>query len=125
VEEPKTAAEPGTLDEEAAKPQGLFIDGDRYDLDGNDLSFKEQRELRKLVRELTGDPEINPADAPMMDFLPALVTIIKRRDDPTFEVDTALELKWDDVIRDLPEDPTPPPAKSGGRRTSAAAGSSS
>jgi hypothetical protein len=90
--------------------QVLIIDGDEYDLGQNDLTFREQRDLRKLVRELTEDPELDPGDASLMDFLPALVTVIKRRVDPNFDVNTALDLKWEEVLRERPADPTPPPA---------------
>lgn len=73
------------------EPEGIWIDGSRYVLD--DLTFKEQRELRQIVRDLTGDPE-HGMFGEDCDFMPAFVTVIKRRETPGFKVEDA------DVLRD-------------------------
>lgn len=85
-------------------PRKLIVDG--QELDPDDLTFGEQRELRRLVRELAEDPNIMPAEAALMDFLPALVTVFKRRDDQNFGLEQALQLRFDQVVQP-DERPTP------------------
>jgi hypothetical protein len=102
-----------------ATEQVLLIDGEEYDLSSNDLTFGEQRDLRTLVRELTGDPKVDFTEAPLMDALPALVTVLKRRAQPDYPVEQALALKWDEVLQERPVDPTPPagePSKTSAKR---------
>jgi hypothetical protein len=84
--------------------QAIVIDGDTYTLD--DLTFREQHALRSAVRELSGDPEMTVGEAPLMDFLPALAYVIKRRAEPAYTVEQALDLRTDQVLADLP--PTKP-----------------
>jgi hypothetical protein len=98
-------------DQQQEKEQYLVIDGAEYDLGTDSLTFGEQRKLRRYVRELAGDPDLDLTEAALMDFLPALVTVIKQRNTGTgFTLEMADELKWDDVIREREADPTPEPA---------------
>lgn len=101
----------------------LVIDGEEYDLGQDDLTFGEQRALRKLVRDLAEDPDLNPVEATLADFLPALVTVIKQRTDASYTVEDALGLKYEDVIQERPQKAAKPaakktPAASGSRQTS-------
>lgn len=101
----------------------LVIDGEEYDLGQDDLTFGEQRKLRTLVRQLAEDAELNPIEATLADFLPALVTIIKQRTNPEYTVDDALELKYEDVIKERPRKAakrpaSKKPATSGSQQTS-------
>lgn len=73
----------------------IAVDGKEYSLD--DLTFREQRELRKTVRELVDDPQADIDEAAMMDVLPAVALVLKRRDDPKYSIDQALELKVADL----------------------------
>lgn len=100
-------------------------DADSFQIDGvaytaDDLTFREQRELRTIVRDLVDDPEVNIEDMAMMDFLPALVYVIVKRDNAEFTLDEALDMKISDLL----------PAENGNgkkparRPTQSAAGSS-
>lgn len=76
------------------EPEGLWVDGERYTV--SDLTFKEQRELRQIVRDVTGDPE-HGMFGEDCDFIPAFVTVIKRRENPAFKVEDADQLKDTDL----------------------------
>lgn len=84
----------------------ITINGKRYTDD--ELTFKEQRELRTLVRQLVEDDKANLAEQDMMDVLPALVCVIVKRDNPDFTMDEALDMKIGDVLQ--PDPPTKPVA---------------
>jgi hypothetical protein len=113
----------GTQDQakqpEPDKRTVLLIDGEEYDLSTDDLTFGEQRKLRTFVRQLADDDDLDITEAAMMDFLPALVTVIKQRTDPDFTPADAERLRFGDVLRDV--DPTPSPVdapkKSSGTRS--------
>lgn len=82
------------------RPEFQFnVDGTDYTLD--DLTYGEQREVRRLVRELSEDPnaEIIPADP--MDRAPAMVCVIRRRDNPEYTIEEAQEVKPGDVWREV------------------------
>lgn len=64
-------------------------------IDLDDLTFREQLELRKLVRDLVGEDEA--FDPPMTAVIPVAYYILKRRDDDAFTLDQALDMKWGDV----------------------------
>jgi hypothetical protein len=100
------------------QPDVLVIDGEEYDLSDNDLTFAEQRKLRTYIRELTGDDDVQPGDAALMDFLPALVSVIKQRTEPEYNVDQALALKYGDVIRPRKAAKTKTSGGTGGPKTS-------
>jgi len=86
----------------------IYLEGTGYDLD--DLTFREQRELRARYRELMEDPNADPGDAANCDLLPILVFMVRRRDDPAFTLDQALDLKIEDIVTP-PADPPTRPAK--------------
>lgn len=88
----------------AETEQDIVVDGEPVELD--DLSFKEQRELRDVIRGLTGNADVDLDDVDVMDFLPAVVFVFKKRDDPSYTLDQALELKSKDVLKDKPKRPT-------------------
>lgn len=97
---------------ESPAAKRIVVDGDPVDLD--DLNFREQRELRKVIRdELIGDAEahVDLDDLPLVDFLPAVVYVFKRRTDENYTLEQALELKTSDVLKDVPARPTRRTAK--------------
>jgi hypothetical protein len=81
----------------------IVIDGAAYTVD--DLTFAEQLALRDLCRQTAGDPEAQPLLCTLPEFLPALVTVVKRRTTPDFPLERALELKLDDVLKAPAEQP--------------------
>jgi hypothetical protein len=58
------------------------------------LSFKEQLEVRKIARELSGNAKGEPGDFAPMDVAPALITVVNQRTDEKFTLDDALALDW-------------------------------
>lgn len=84
--------------------QDIVVDGDPVDLE--DLSFAEERELRQVIRGLSGNATVDLDDTDLMDFLPAIVYVFKKRNDPKYELDEALKLKRKDVLKDKPKRPT-------------------
>lgn len=99
-------------------PAGPFrIDG--QDVSLTSLTFREQRQLRRLVRDLSDDADVMPAEAPLMDFLPALVAVVRARTDdrsPDELLEEALELNFGDVI---PDDQGERPTKRSSSRSTA------
>lgn len=94
---------------------------DRLKVDGQivdeaDFSFKELRQIRALCRdELWEDEEGEYSWNKVSEFDAAIATIVvfKRRTDPTYTLDQALELKPEEVLID--EDEPVPPTKVGSR----------
>ena len=87
-------------------PDGLiYVDGQPYSAD--DLTFREQREMRRLYRELVEDPKAELSDAAGMDYFPLLAFLLRHRDDPDYTLKQALDLK----AKDLLTPPTKPAAK--------------
>jgi hypothetical protein len=82
---------------------GVWVD-DRYYTD-TDLTFKEQRVVRELIREACDDPSMKYQDAEWMDVWPALVTVLKRRTDTKFSYDQAADMKYDDIVKPPEEKP--------------------
>jgi len=82
----------------------IHIEGRGYSPD--DLTFREQREMRTLYRELMGDPAADIAEAANMDFIPILAFIVRRRDDAAYTLEQALDMKIADLLE--PEDDGPP-----------------
>ena len=74
-----------------------MADEDELAIDLDDLTFREQLELRKHVRDLVGEDEMD--DPPITAVIPVAYFLIKRRDDDKFTLDQALEMKWADVRR--------------------------
>jgi hypothetical protein len=81
----------------------IYIDGKHYSPE--DLTFREQREMRKVYREIMEDPAADIDDAAFMDLLPAMTVVLKRRDDPEYTVEQALDIKAKDL---LPPEEAPP-----------------
>ena len=97
--------------------EGVVINGTRYSF--KDLTFREQREIRRVFREeLAGSPDAsldNPENA--MDFMPAMVYVLMRRDNPDFTLDEALDMKLSDLEVDAGDPPADPATNAGsGRR---------
>lgn len=76
---------------------GVFIDGKHHQV--ADLTFKEQRLVRALVRELAENPELEIEQANNLDVIPALVTVVKRRAEPDYPVERALESNYSTYIK--------------------------
>src|SRR3712207_5494549 len=68
---------------------GLWVNGERFTLD--DLTYREQREMRTITAQLAPDGDVEAASE--IDLIPAMVTVIRRRTEPDFTVEQALELK--------------------------------
>lgn len=58
------------------------------------LTFGEQLEVRKIARQLSGNPEGEPGDFAPMDVAPALITVVSKRQSPQFTLDDALKFDW-------------------------------
>lgn len=87
---------------------GIWIDGTLYTDD--DLTYAEQHEMRRIIHGFhQDDPAFQPGDAAVIDIVPALVTVVKRRDDPKFKVEDALAVKPSELRK---------PGKNGRRPTS-------
>jgi hypothetical protein len=74
----------------------IYIEGQAYSPD--DLTFREQREMRQIYRDLMDDPAADLADASNMDFLPVLAFMIRRRDNPEYTLEQALDLKITELV---------------------------
>jgi hypothetical protein len=72
-----------------------YIDGEPVTAD--DLTFKEQRTMRDIIRNLA--PDNDPEQASDADILPALITVWKQRTDPKYRLDDALAMKQSDLRR--------------------------
>jgi len=67
------------------------------------LTFKEQRRLRQMVREMTGDPEAEVESAALMDWIPALVCITRQRANPEYTLEEAMNTTLDDYLKAAPK----------------------
>jgi len=95
----------------------LVLDGEVIDTD--DLTFREHREMRRILREdILEDPtaDVDVETLPLSDFLPALVLVIKRRTDSGYTLDQAMDLKLSDVVRDPVANGGPPTKPAAKRR---------
>jgi hypothetical protein len=78
----------------------IVVDGETIDLD--DFSFREQRELKRVLKDdilEEPDADVDIDDLALSEFLPAAIFVWKRRTDPNYTVDAALDLKYRDVVR--------------------------
>lgn len=87
---------------EATEPQqieSVVVEGITLDLD--DFTFREMRELRRVIKEhiLESDEDVNVEDLAPAEFLPAAIYVLKKRDDPSYTIEQALDLKFRDVIK--------------------------
>lgn len=82
-----------------APREDVVVDGEVLDLD--DFTFREMRELRRVVREhiLETDDDVDVDDLSLSEYLPAAIYVLKKRTDPDFTIDRALDLKFKDVVK--------------------------
>jgi len=73
---------------------GIYIDGAFFTVD--DLTFREQREMREHTRTLAPDGDIDSAGE--ADLIPAFICVLRKRSDPTFTLEQALEIKPSELI---------------------------
>jgi hypothetical protein len=108
-----------------AKQGDLRVDGKVFDPE--DMTFREQQQMRALVKDMVGDPEVDFDTLTLAELLPAMVTVFMRRDDPAYELDAALDLKMRDVYVDEDDAPVKkaPPTSRGSAKKSTRAASGS
>ena len=95
------------MTQDEAPDGALWIDGQPHTLD--ELTYREQRQLRTFVKELSDEPVEGVEDVVEVDLIPAFITVIKQRTDPGFTLDQALDFKSSDL--EAPARPTKPAAK--------------
>jgi hypothetical protein len=86
-----------------------YIDGKKYA--SNKLTFREDRRLRDLIRELRDDPEAETLDATVNEFALALTVLVKNREDESYDLEQALDLDISDVVKWEPVKARPTRAK--------------
>lgn len=74
----------------------LAIEGEAYTMD--DLTFRERKEVRRLARELDGNPSADLDDIMVDDLIVAMVTVIKRRAHPEYSTDEAMDIRPSDIV---------------------------
>lgn len=74
--------------------EGIYIDGAVYTND--DLTYREQRQVRVFIQELAPDGDVDEAGE--ADVVPAFVCVVKRRAEPAFTLEQALDLKPTDLV---------------------------
>lgn len=84
-----------------ARDGALYLDGERITAD--DLTFREQREMRDIIRNFA--PDNDPDKAIEADFVPALIYVWKKRTDKSFSLDQALDIKPADLEKPIEGDP--------------------
>lgn len=80
-----------------AEEGDLLINGKVYD--PNTMTFRENREARRVTREeiYKGDPPPE-SEMSMSDTLPAIALVLVNRDDSSFTLDQALDLVPSEVL---------------------------
>lgn len=76
-------------------PLTITVDGEKFTMD--DLTFRERKAVRSIARELDGDPDVAMDDVMFDDLVLAFATVCKRRANPEFSLDDALDLKFTDL----------------------------
>lgn len=79
--------------------EGFLINGVLYGPD--DLTFREQREMRTLIRANAEDPKAEINDMALADVVPPFVFVVMKRDNPDLKFDEVLDMKLSDFV---PED---------------------
>lgn len=79
------------MPEETPPATEFQVDGTHYTLD--DLTFAELREHRKMVRELSGDETAEVFGAAAIDYWPPFIYLIRKRSDPEYTLEQALDEK--------------------------------
>jgi hypothetical protein len=97
-------AEAAEQQQDEQQDMQLVVDGTTVDTE--DFTFREKREVRKVLRELMDDPEADVSEALMDDLWMAMILVAKRRTEPEFSVDDAMDLKLKDFLK--PVEPDPP-----------------
>lgn len=72
---------------------GIFINGEPYSM--RDLSYREQRQVRDEVAKIA--PEGDIGQATELDIIPAFVYVVRKRAEPEFTIDMALDVKPADL----------------------------
>lgn len=106
-------------DQEQAK---FAIYADNKRIDDQSMTFREERALIAVLRDITEDEEASITTASMHEFALALVVVVKRREDPEYGIEQALDLDINDVVRE--DKPEKKAKTNGGRRRPTAAKSS-
>lgn len=88
-----------------AEAEGFVINGVRYA--PGDLTFREQREVRRLIRELAENPEADIDDMSLADVVPPFVFVVLKRDNPDITLDDVLDMKLSDFMADESEPEAP------------------
>lgn len=80
-----------------AEEGDLRINGVVYD--PSDMTFREQREMRRIVREelMPDEDDIDFEGLTLSDLIPAMAVVLVRRDNPQYTLDEALDLKLKEV----------------------------
>ena len=93
--------------ETAPPAPAIYVDGQPYTID--DLTFREQRQMREFVKQLAPAEDVARSieDASDADYIPAVIAVIKQRTDEDFTLEQALDFK----PTDLEGPPTKPAAK--------------
>ena len=104
--------------DEAPTPQlEQYIEVDGVEVDMDDFSFREQREVRRLVYEeiaLDRDKD-KPWEGQLFnDIYPAIVCVYMRRADAAYTLDQALDLKARDVVKE--REVAPPTRRAAAKR---------
>ncbi len=87
--------------------EGIYFDGALASV--NQLSYREQRVMRDLAQSLAPNGDI--AEASEADLVPAMYTVLKRRTEPNYSLEEALDLKPADL-----EPPDPPKPRRGAKK---------
>ncbi len=109
-----------------AEEGDLRINGKVYD--PSDMTFREQREMRRIVRDelFPDEVDLDFEALTLADLLPALAVVLRKRDDPEFTLDQALDLKMKDIyVTGDDAEAEIPPTSAGSRKKSTSAGSGS
>lgn len=91
--------------EEPKVEQVLIIDGQEYNAD--DLTFREQRDMRKTLRHLMDDSTGDIEDASGADFYAALIYTVKKRENPELDIEEVLDWRLSDFLKDRPTSVAP------------------
>jgi hypothetical protein len=87
--------------QEAQEVSGIPVDGELYMV--RDLSASEQRELRKILREFTGQEQasleylVDFGYADECDLVPAVTYLVRKRTDPNYTLEQTDDLDLKEV----------------------------
>lgn len=102
-----------------AEEGDLRINGKVYD--PSDMTFREQREMRRIVRdELLPGEDVDFEALTLSDLIPAMAVVLVQRDNPAFTLDEALDLRLKDVYV-TEDDAKVPPTSAGSSKKSTSA----